>query len=158
MAAYGSIDTMKAGLIYGLSYEAETKVVPSGKTFEFGEPVFVTTGDANSAYYPLSSDASLKFLGVAPISQRSSVDDEGAYEAYDDMNVVTEGIVTVNVHSGIASSSIANTLAYIQNVAASGQYKKFYNATGNSYATAVGYFRSNAVGGLALLELTAGLK
>lgn len=145
-------DPARAGLMFGIDYNAETAVVPSGVTFEFGDPVFVDAGVVGVAYVPDSTDASLKFLGVAPISHRSYKDSEEQYVAYQDMNVITKGTIYVPVASGI--SACANQAAYVVDLISDGDYKKF--TTTNSAATYAvgGYFRSNVNDdGLALLEL-----
>jgi hypothetical protein len=145
-------DTARAGLMFGIDYDAETLVVPSGLVFEFGDPVFVDAGVEEYAFYPLSTDASLKFLGVAPISHRCYKDSVEQYIAYQDMNVVTLGTIWVPVASGI--SACANQAAYVVDLASDGNYKKFTTTnSADTYATGA-YFRSNAnTDGLALVEL-----
>ena len=155
MSAYGNLSKARAGLVYGLTSEIETKIVASGVTVEFGKPVFVDAGVEDYGYLGDSTDASLLFLGVAVISQRSFVASEGEYPAYDSMNVLTEGEVWVPAASGVT----ANAAAYVVNVTTSDDYGKFgISTTSGIYATAVGYFRSNADGGLVLVELSGGLK
>jgi hypothetical protein len=41
MAAYSYLSGARAGLVYGLNTEIETKIVASGVTVGFGDPVFV---------------------------------------------------------------------------------------------------------------------
>jgi hypothetical protein len=148
-------DPARAGLAFGIEYEAEAKVVPSGVTFEFGEPVFVDEGVEDVGYAGDSNDASLKFLGVTMISHRSYNDSEEQYVAYQDMNVLTEGVIYVPVASGI--TNCANQAAYVIDDQSSGDYNKFTTTSGSNYDIG-GYFRSNAnADGLARVELR-GLK
>ena len=156
MAAYGNIDAARAGLVYGLDTTVETKIVASGVTVEFGDAVFVDAGVEDYGYLGDSTDGSLKFLGVAMISQRSFVASEGEYPAYDAMNVLIEGEIYVTVASGL--SSIANSAAYVIDDTTDGQYGKF--TTTNSAATygPVGYFRSNVSSSLARLQVAGGIK
>jgi hypothetical protein len=154
MSAYGSQDGSIAGMMFGTLGDIETKVVASGVTFEFGEAVFVDSGDENTAYEPDSTDGSLKFIGVAPISHRSYDGSEDQYIAFSDMNVLTKGQIYVAVASGL--TTIANSAAYVINVTGNAQYKKFSTSSSNAYDIG-GYFRSNVVDGLARLELR-GLK
>jgi hypothetical protein len=151
MAAYGLQDNDVAGAIFGTEMDIETKVVPSGVTFAFGSAVFVDAGDEEKAYVPDSTDGSLKFLGVAPISHRSYDGAEDVYVAFQDMNVLTKGQIYVTVASGL--SAIANATAYVIDDLNDAQYGKF--TTLNSAATYAigGYFRSNVADGLARVEL-----
>jgi len=151
MSAYGDMTVAKAGLIYGLDYEVESYVVPSGVTFDFGDPVFVDAGDENTAYKADSTDASLVFKGVAIISQRSFDSAQGDYPEYDSINVMVRGKVWVPVVSGVVSC--ANAKAYVANViATTSDYEKFTTSDSNSYDCGH-YFRTNATGGLAVLEV-----
>jgi len=140
MSAYGSIDQAKAGFVYGLDHNIETRVVPSGTTFAFGDPVFVDEGDEAKAYKADSNDASLKFLGVAIVSQRSFNDSQGEYVAYDTMNVLTRGEVYVTVPSGL--SSIANKSAYVIDDQSNDDYEKFTTTAAGNYDCGC-YFKSN---------------
>lgn len=151
MAAYGSLDYARAGLVFGLDTEIETKIAASGVTFAFGDPVFVLNGDENTGYAGDSDLATLKFLGVAMISQRSFVGSEGEYPPFDVMNVVSKGEVYVPVASGL--TTIANQAAYVYDDDTDAQYGLF--TTLNSAATygPVGYFRSNVSGGLARVQI-----
>jgi hypothetical protein len=157
MAAYGSQDVARAGLCFGVGeLEVETKVAASGVTFEFGEAVFVDAGVEDVGYAPDSIDTSLKFLGIARISQRSFVDSEGNYPPYSDMDVLTEGEIYVQVASGL--SAIANAPAYVLDVTTDAQYQKFTTDSTAENVYDIGcYFRSNVVDGLARLEVR-GLK
>lgn len=151
MSAYGTLDARIAGQLYGVDYDIETKVVPSGVSFAFGAPVFVDAGDENTAYAPDSTDASLKFLGVACISHRSYDGSEDEYVDFQDMNVVTRGEIYVAVASGL--TNIANAAAYVIDDAGEADFGKFTTANvEGSYSTG-GYFRSNVEGGLARLQL-----
>jgi hypothetical protein len=154
MANYGEQGTGIAGELFGTDYNIETKVVPSGVEFAFGEPVFVDAGDENTAYEPDSTDASLLFLGVAVISHRSYKDSEDKYVEYQDMNVVDRGEVYVAVASGIINC--ANAPAYVTHGVVDANYKMFTTSSVGTYATG-GYFRSNAADGIARVELR-GLK
>lgn len=158
MAAYSYLSGARAGLVYGLNTEIETKIVGSGVTVDFGDPVFVDEAVEDTGYLGDSTDSSLKFLGVAIISQRSFVTSEGEYPAYDAMNVLTEGEVWVPVASGV--TACANKAAYAVNVTTADDYNKFgISTTSGIYATAVGYFRSNPNSeSLALVQLSSGLK
>lgn len=157
MAAYGSQDSARAGLCYGVGdLEVETKVAASGVTFEFGEAVFVDSGVEDVAYAPDSTDTSLKFLGIAIISQQSYVDSEGNYPPYSSVNVLTEGEVYVQVASGL--TTIANQPAYVLDVTTDGQYQKFTTDSTAADVYDIGcFFRSNASNGLARIEVR-GLK
>jgi hypothetical protein len=154
MANYGEQDAGIAGSLFGTDYNIETKVVPSGLTFEFGDPVFVDAGDENTAYAPDSGDASLLFLGAAVVSHRSYKDSEDKYVEYQDMNVVDRGEVYVAVASGIINC--ANAPAYVTHGKVDANYKRFTTSSNGTYATG-GYFRSNAANGIARVELR-GLK
>ena len=154
MAAYGNQDPSIAGTPFGADYDIETKVVPSGVTFEFGEPVFVDAGVEDTGYAGDSTDASLKFLGVAIISHRSYDGSEDQYVEYQDMNVLTRGQIYVNVPSGL--SAIANAPAYVIDDQTDADYNKFTTSNSGTYDIG-GYFRSNASGGIARVELR-GLK
>lgn len=150
-----SQDSARAGLAFGIDYEAEAKVVASGVTFEFGNPVCVDAGVEDVAYAPDSTDASLKFLGVAMISHRCYKDSEEQYIAFQEINVMTEGEIYVPVASGI--SNCANQAAYLVHNKSSADYGKFTTSNSSTYDIG-GYFRSNAnADGLARLELR-GLK
>lgn len=149
-------DPARAGLAFGIEYDAEAKVVPSGVSFGFGEPVFVDAGDEETGYPGDSNDASLKFLGVTMISHVSYRDSDEEYPAYQDMNVMTKGMIYVPVASGI--TNCANQAAYIVDDQASGDYNKFTTSNSGTYDIGA-YFRSNAnADGLALVELAGGLK
>lgn len=156
MSAYGNQSTngLIAGMTVGVDMDIESKVVASGVDFEFGDPVFVDTGVEDTAYDGDSNDASLKFLGVAMISHRSYTDSEDKYVAYQEVNVLTKGMVYVNVASGL--SAIANSAAYVVDDTTSGDYEKFTTSNSGTYDIG-GYFRSNASNGVALVELR-GLK
>lgn len=156
MAAYGSMDYARAGLAFGLDHEIETRIAASGVTFEFGDPVYVKNGDEDTGFAGDSDLATLKFLGVAAISQRSFVASEGEYPPFDAMNVLSEGEVYVTVASGL--TTIANQAAYVYDDDTNAQYGLF--TTLNSAATygPVGYFRSNAEDSLARLQVGGGLK
>lgn len=148
-------DSARAGLVFGIETDVEAKVVASGTTFEYGEPVFVDEGVEDVAYAGDSNDASLKFLGVAMISHRSYKDSEEQYVAFQEMNVLTEGEIYVPVASGITAT--ANKPAYVVDDQASGDYNKFTTSNSGTYAIG-GYFRSNPnADGLARVELR-GLK
>lgn len=155
MAAYGNIDYARAGLMYGLDSEIETKIAASGVTFEFGDPVFVKNGDENTGFAGSSLLSTLKFLGVAIISQRSFKDSEGEYPPFDAMNVLTEGEVYVPVASGI--TTIANQAAYVFDNASGDQFGKFTTLNSADTYGPVGYFRSNVEDSLARLQVS-GLK
>lgn len=154
MAAYGNQDAGIAGSLFGTDYDIETKVVLSGVTFDFGEPVFVDAGVEDVAYAGDSNDASLKFLGVAVVSHRSYDGSEDQYVEYQDMNVVTRGQVMVPVASGL--STIANAPAYVVDDRSSADYNTFTTSNSGTYDIG-GYFRSNASDGIARVELR-GLK
>ena len=157
MSAYGNLTKARAGLVYGLNTEIETKIVFSGAAAQFGDAVFVDAGDEDIGYPGASTDTSLKFLGVAVISQRSFVGSEDEYPAYDSMNVLTEGQVWVTTVSGI--SAVANAAAYVVDLKTNGEYGNYgISTTSGIYSTAIGYFRSNVDGGLALVQLSDGLK
>lgn len=148
-------DSARAGLVFGIETDVEAKVVASGVTFEFGEPVFVDEGVEDIAYAGDSTDASLKFLGVAMISHRSYKDSEDQYVAFQEMNVLTEGEIYVPVASGITAT--ANKPAYVVNLISDADYNKFTTTSGSNYDIG-GYFRSNPnADGLARVELR-GLK
>jgi hypothetical protein len=148
-------DSARAGLVFGIETDVENKVVASGQTFEFGEPVFVDEGVEDIAYPGDSTDTSLKFLGVAMISHRSYKDSEEQYVAFQEMNVLTEGEIYVNVASGITAT--ANMPAYVVDLTSSGDYNKFTTDSTDNYDIG-GYFRSNPnADGLARVELR-GLK
>lgn len=141
MGAYGSINTAKKGLIYGLDYDIESKVVPSGEDIAFGEPVFVDTGEEDIGYPGDDNDASLVFLGVAVISQKSLSDSADLeYDAYEVANVLKRGQVWVEVPSGI--SDTANQKAYIIHDQTDGDYGKFTTTSGSNYDPDL-YFRSD---------------
>lgn len=148
-------DSARAGLVFGIETDVESKVVASGVTIEFGEPVFVDEGVEDIAYAGDSTDASLKFLGVAMISHRSYKDSEDQYVAFQEMNVLTEGEIYVPVASGITAT--ANKPAYVVNLISDADYNKFTTTSGSNYDIG-GYFRSNPnADGLARVELR-GLK
>lgn len=141
MSAYGSISTAKKGLIFGLDYEIESKTVPSGEDIEFGEPVFVDEGEEDYGYPGDDDDASLVFLGVAVISQKSLVSDASLeYNAYEVMNVLKRGQVWVSVPSGI--SDTANKKAYVIHDQDDSDYGKFTTTSGSNYDCNC-YFRSD---------------
>lgn len=149
-------DPARAGLAFGIEYDAEAKVVPSGVSFGFGEPVFVDAGDEDTGYAGDSNDASLKFLGITMISHVSYRDSDEEYVAYSDMNVMTKGVIYVPVVSGVVNC--ANLPAYVIDDQASADYNKFTTSSSNNYDIGA-YFRSNAnADGLALVELVGGLK
>lgn len=151
MSAYGDMTKAKAGLIYGLDYEIETKIVPSGVTFDFGDPVFVDEGDEDKAYKANSTDVSLKFYGIAVISQRSSVDAQGDYPEYDTLNVMTRGKVWVPTVSGLGD--VANKAAYVANVVATtADYEKWTDSSSASYNSGC-FFRTNPLNDLAVIEV-----
>ena len=151
MGAYSTQDASVAGLTFGSDIDIETMIAASGVTFGFGQAVFVKNGDAVTGYAPDASSAVLKFLGVSMISRRSYSDTTETYNAFDEMNVLTEGQIYVATASGL--TSIANQAAYVIDDKNDSGYKKFTTANvGGSYATG-GYFRSNVSGGLARLEL-----
>lgn len=154
MAAYGLQDSFIAGEMFGSDFDIETKVVASGVTFEFGEPVFLDAGVENTAYAGDSNDGSLKFIGIAPISHRSYDGSEDQYVAFQDMNVLTRGQIYVAVASGL--TNIANSAAYVIDDQNDAQYNKFTTSNSGTYDIG-GYFRSNVVDGLARLEIR-GLK
>jgi hypothetical protein len=154
MGAYGSISNAKAGLIYGIDYNIETLIVASGDSFDFGDPVFVDEADAEKAHAGDNGDDSLKFAGVAVISQRSFADNQGDYPAYDVINVLREGKVWVTVPSGV--SSTANKKAYVIHNSSDGDYEKFTTTSGSNYDCG-GYFRTNPTSNLAVVEVR-GLK
>lgn len=154
MAAYGNQDAGIAGSPFGTDYDIETKVVLSGVTFDFGDPVFVDSGVEDVAYTGDSNDDSLKFLGVAIVSHRSYDGSEDQYVEYQDMNVITRGQVMVPVASGL--STIANAAAYVVDDRTSVDYGKFTTSNSGTYDIG-GYFRSNASDGIARVELR-GLK
>jgi hypothetical protein len=148
-------DPARAGLVFGTETDVESKVVASGQTFEFGEPVFVDQGVEDVAYPGDSNDASLVFLGVAMISHISYRDSEEQCVAFQEMNVLTEGEIYVNVASGI--SACAHKPAFVVTNQSSGDYNKFTTASGSNYNIG-GYFRSNPnADGLVRVELR-GLK
>ena len=147
MAAYGNLDPAKAGMFLGLTQNIESIV--ADVDFEFGDPVFVDEG-ANLGVAPDSTDASLKFAGVAAISQRSYVDSEGKYIAGDLVNVARGDKIYVPVIAG--ETGLTNKAAYIENDTTSPNYKKFTAVTVGNYATG-GFFRSEIINGVALVEL-----
>lgn len=150
-----TIDQMRAGTVFGVIEGCETKVVASGQTFEFGEPVFVDAGVEDIAYPGDSNDASLVFLGIAITSHRSYSTSAEQYVAFQDMNVLTEGEVYVYVASGI--TACANKPAYAVDNQSSDDYNKFSTSAGGNYDIG-GYFRSNPNSdGLVRLEVR-GLK
>lgn len=151
MAAYGSLDYARAGLAFGLETDVETKIAASGTTFEFGDPVFVKNGDEDTGYAGDSNASDLKFLGVAMISQRSFVESEGEYPAYDAMNVLYGGEIYVPVASGL--STIANQAAYVIDDQNDAQYGKFTTSNSGTYGP-VGHFRSNVSDSLARLQVS----
>jgi hypothetical protein len=147
-----TIDQMRAGTLFGPMLWAENKVVPSGVTFEFGDPVFVDEGDETKAYEPDSTDASLHFLGVAPISHRCYKDSVEQYVEYQEMNVLTKGKIYVHVASGV--TGCANKPAYVVDLVSDGDYKKFTTTSSANTFDIGGYFRSNPnADGLAVVEL-----
>lgn len=149
--AYGSISAAKPGLIYGLKYEVETKLVGSGGEFAFGDPVFVDQADEDTAYPGDSTDVSLAFLGVAIITQKSTIDEAGGYAEYESMNVLTRGRVWVTVPDVI--TDIANMPAYVIVDQTDPDYGKFTSVSLGNYPTG-GYFRTNPnAGHLAVVEL-----
>jgi len=153
--AYGDLTPNKLGLVFGLESNVESKLVATGVTIAFGEPVFVKTGDDECAYLPDSTDATRKFLGIAPISHRSYVSsDGGQYNAFDTVNVLTEGQIWVALATGV--TACANKPAYIVDLTSDGQYKKFTDVSTDNYDTGC-YFRSNPLNGMAILEVR-GLK
>lgn len=141
MAAYGSIDTAKAGMIDGLIYEIESLTVQDGETFDFGDPVFVQEGDEVNAHQGDNGSFDLVFAGIAVISQRSFVDNEGDYPEYDRLNCLSKGRAWAKVVSGL--SGIANQAAYVVDDATSDDYGLFTNVDTN-YPTG-GFFRSEPV-------------
>lgn len=150
MGAYGNIEKAKAGLIYGLDYEIETRIVPSGTTFDFGDPVFVDEGDEEKGYKADSNNVSLKFFGIAVISQRSFVDSQGDYPEHDTMNVMTRGKVWVPVMSGVVN--VANKGAYVEHDNTDPDFELFTDDSSGTYNTGC-FFRSNAENGLCVLEV-----
>lgn len=154
MSAYSTQDANVAGAMFGSDFDIETKVVASGASFAFGDAVFVDEGVEDTAYEGDSTDTSLKFLGVAPISHRSYDGSEDEYIAFQDMNVLTRGKIYVHVASGL--SAIANAAAYYTDAIVDANYGMFTTSSNGTYDIG-GYFRSNVSNGLALLELR-GLK
>ena len=151
--AYGLIERAKAGLLDGLNKEIETMSVQDGDSFDFGDPIFAKEGAAGVAEVGDTTDDTLIFAGVALISQRSYVEEQGEYVEYTPMNVLSKGRVWVKVPSGL--SSISNTPAYVNDDSTDVDYGKFTNET--AYYHTGGFFRSEpiAVGSdyLAIVEV-----
>lgn len=142
-----TLDEMRAGTIFGPVLRAEAKVVPSGVTFEFGDPVFVDAANENQAFEPDSTDTSLHFLGVAILSHNA----DNKYVEYQDMSVLGKGEIYVHVASGIVNC--ANQPAYVGNLIGDAAYKKFTTSSSNAFDIG-GYFRSNAnADGIARVEV-----
>jgi hypothetical protein len=150
-------DSARAGMVFGVMTDVENLVVPSGVVFEFGEAVFVDTGDEETAYKPDSTDASLVFAGVSIINHRCTRDTEEQYLGFREMDVLTVGQVYVPVASGIANVNCANKKAYVTHGIVDANYKKFTISSNGTYDIGA-YFRSNVnADGLARVELTRGL-
>lgn len=151
MAAYGSIQTEVAGLIHGVKYRIGTLIVQNGDDFDFGDPVFVDEGIEDLAYVGDDDDASLVFAGVCVIAQRSSADEQGEYESYDEMNVLEDGMVWVTVPDALTATAYKAAYAIVDQ--ADGDYEKFTTSSTGTYPTGC-YFRSNPTDNeLALLEV-----
>jgi len=141
MTAYGTMDDARAGLLYGLNYDIETKTVPEDETFNFGDPVFVQEGEEVLASKADADATDLVFQGVATISQRSFTESQGEYPEYDQINVVKNGMVWVEVPDG--ETDIANKAVYVIDDQDDDDYEKFTAvATGNFHVSGA-MFKTN---------------
>jgi hypothetical protein len=142
MAEYGLMDVARPGLTDGLQRNVRTLAVQEGDGFEFGDPIFVAVGDEVNAYVGDNANADLLFAGVAIISHRSSVVEQGEYEEYDAMNCLEAGDVWVRVPSDV--SDLAHSRAYVIDDPTDEHYGYFTNVEGTNFLTG-GYFRTGPV-------------
>lgn len=138
---YGDLSPVRAGVLDGLDHDYESRVALAA--FKFGDPVMFDAGNETSAYVPDSTDASLVFGGVAVINQRGDNTSVGEYAIKDMVSVCTEGKIWVRVPDAL--SGCANKPAYVIDLIADGDYKKFTDTAGaNTYDPGC-YFRSNPI-------------
>lgn len=130
MAMYGNQDSVRAGVLDGLDHNFESRIAVAA--FKFGDPVMYDAGDEKKCYVPDSTDVSLVFGGIATLSQQSYVDSVGEYPINSVVSVCTEGEIWVRVPDGL--TGCANKPAYVIDLLADGDYKKFTATSGaNTY-------------------------
>jgi len=141
MAMYGKLDAVVPGTLDGLNHNIESRVATVA--VQFGDPVMYDAGVADKVFAPDSTDASLVFGGVAAISQRSDVDSEGQYDIKDMVSVVTDGEIWVRVPDAL--TACANKPAFVIDLLADADYKKFTDTAGaNTYDSGT-VFKSNPI-------------
>lgn len=121
MAQYEKIDAVRAGMPDGLEHGYESRV--AAVAIQFGDPVFYDVGNEKEAFLPDVTDTSLKFGGVAVLSQRSYVDSKGEYPALDMVSVCHEGEIWVRVPDDL--TGCANKPALVVAATGNAEYKKF---------------------------------
>ena len=110
----------------------------------------VTLG-ASQATVTIVYGTNLKFLGVAPFIQiggKSFGAGTSKWEALQAVNIVKAGMLWVRAESTVADKDPA----YVSGVGGAGTLGKFTDVSTNNYDIGA-FFRSNASGGLALLEV-----
>lgn len=141
MAQYGDLDKVRAGTLDGLDHNFESRV--ASVAVQFGDPVMYDAGNETTCYAPDSTDVSLVFGGVAVLSHRSFVDSEGEYPVEDMVSVCTDGEIWVRVPDGL--SGCANKVAYVIDLLADVDYKKFTATSGANTYDAGCVFKSNPI-------------
>ena len=142
MAMYGNLLAVRAGTLDGLDHNFVSKRADVG--FQFGDPAFVDAANETDIVAPDSTDASLKFQGVAVHTYYSDRDVEGEYPENHMVPVCTGGEIWVKVVA-VDTAIIANTPAYVIDLTSDGNYKAFTDLAGANTYGPIGYFTSNAV-------------
>ena len=140
--AYGLMDHAKPGLVNGLQRDVRTLAVQEDNSFDFGDPIFVRTGDEENAYVANNADATLHFAGVAILSHRSTKDSQDEYSEFDAMNCLVGGEVWVKVPSNL--TNVANTPAYVIDDPTDDHYGMFTNVEGTNFPSSA-RFVSNPI-------------
>jgi hypothetical protein len=141
MAQYGSLDKVAPGTLDGLFHDFESRV--ANAVTQFGDPVMYDAGDEKKCYAPDSTDVSLVFGGVAVTAPRSYNSSVGEYPAGDQVSVVKSGEVWVKVPDGL--TGCANKIAYVIDLIADGDYKKFTATSGANTYDSKCVFKGNPI-------------
>lgn len=141
MAQYGKLDAVRAGMLDGLEHGYESRVADA--VIQFGDPVMYDVGDEKTAYAPDSTDTSLKFGGVAVLSQRAYIDSKGEYPIGDQVSVCNEGEIWVRVPDAL--TGCANKPAHVIDLISDGDYKKFTDTAGANTYDNVAVFKGNPI-------------
>ena len=154
MAAYGAPDAATAGLMDGLhsakTYSLRVPTLGDGEAVLFGDPAFVKAGNEDELFLADDTDADLIFGGVVVNQPRAGRSTQGEYASDEMASVLEEGRVWVRIADGVTAT--VNLPAYVVDDPDSDDYKTFTKHSTGNYPTN-GIFRSNPVGGLAILEV-----